>query len=481
VRVPSREGNVYPSTDLCVRLAPRARAQNPSLFASKMIYTIAAAALALSTHHLPINREFEAWKVTNGKSYATFEAELEALKAFESNTQIIREHNAKNLSYTLGHNAFSDLTWEQFKAQHMSELFLNRNPKNARRVFLANPSYTAADSKDWVADGAVTPVKDQASCGSCWAFSTTGSVEGAYKVAGNPLTSLSEQQLVSCDHNGDQGCNGGLMDNAFEYIEQNGLTTEEGYPYTSGSGVTGTCKTSSVNPAVTITGFTDVPAKDEAALKAAIEKQPVSVAIEADRSAFQLYKSGVLDSRTCGTNLDHGVLAVGYGTDGGKGYYKVKNSWGASWGESGYVRMVQGKNMCGIASQASYPTGAKPYSAAAQAKPAAQVGTNPTHYGDPATGCMSDELEIQIQGIDGDFCTPACSLTKECPADVPSGVTAAPQCALQDATDPTKKYCALMCSPSLPIRDQNAADAQCGATGSCKEAAVGIGLCTYDD
>jgi hypothetical protein len=270
------------------------------------------------------------------------------------------------------------------------------------------------------------------------------------------------------------------MDNAFEYIEKNGITKESDYPYTSGGGVTGTCQTSSIKPAVTVTGYSDIPSRDETALKNAIEKQPVSVAIEADKSAFQLYKSGVLDSAACGTNLDHGVLAVGYGTDGGKDYYKVKNSWGATWGESGYIRMVQGKNMCGIASQASYPTGAKPYSATRSAKKA-QVGANPTHYGDPKTGCMSDELEITIQGVAGDFCTPACSLTKECPADVPEGVTAAPQCALQDASDPSSKYCALMCSPTALIADQKAADAQCGANGSCKGVQAGIGLCTYDD
>ena len=314
-------------------------------------------------------------------------------------------------------------------------------------------------------------------CGSCWAFSTTGAVEGAYFVAQNKLLSFSEQQLVSCDHNGDQGCNGGLMDNAFEYIEKSGISLESEYPYTSGGGVTGSCITSMVKPVAIITGFKDVPSRDEKALLAAIEKQPVSVAIEADKSAFQLYKSGVLDSTACGTQLDHGVLAVGYGTDAGTDYYKVKNSWGATWGENGYLRMVRDKNMCGIAMQPSYPTGAKPYAA-----PPTPPGPAPkTHYGDPKEGCLSDELEITIQGITGDFCSPMCSNVKECPTDVPSGVTSAPQCALQDASDPNKKYCALICSPTLPIQDQKAADAQCGDNGSCKAAAPGIGLCTYDD
>jgi C1A family cysteine protease len=224
---------------------------------------------------------------------------------------------------------------------------------------LINATVTA-DSLDWSTKGAVTPVKNQAQCGSCWAFSTTGSLEGAFQIAGNPLTSLSEQDLVSCDnsaHGGtDQGCNGGLMDNAFKWIEKNGICTEAAYPYTSGGGSSGTCKTSCAK-AVTLTGFTDVP--NEGAMLAALAKGPVSVAIEADKSAFQLYKGGVLDNAKCGKKLDHGVLAIGYGTDSGKGYYKVKNSWGASWGESGYIRMVQGKDQCGIADSASYPTGAK--------------------------------------------------------------------------------------------------------------------------
>merc|ERR1719409_1666814 len=149
-----------------------------------------------------------------------------------------------------------------------------------------------ADSIDWVAKGAVTPIKNQGQCGSCWAFSTTGSTEGAYQIAGNPLTSLSEQDLVDCSSSyGNMGCNGGLMDNGFKYIEAHGIATEQSYPYTA---KTGKCK--SHNEAVTITGYTDVPPKSATALKAAVTKGPVSVAIEADKSAFQLYKSGVFTS-----------------------------------------------------------------------------------------------------------------------------------------------------------------------------------------
>jgi len=215
-----------------------------------------------------------------------------------------------------------------------------------------------ADSIDWVQKGAVTPVKNQQQCGSCWAFSATGATEGAYFVAGGELVSLSEQDLVACDPV-DQGCHGGLMDNAFKWIKTNGICLEKDYPYTSGAGILPAICRKTCTPAVTITGHTDVPPKDEDSLKAAVSKQPVSVAVEADKNAFQLYKSGVLDNAACGTNLDHGILIVGYGTDGSKDYWKVKNSWGASWGESGYLRMVRNKNQCGISQQASYPTGAK--------------------------------------------------------------------------------------------------------------------------
>lgn len=214
---------------------------------------------------------------------------------------------------------------------------------------------SVADSIDWVAKGAVTPFKNQQSCGSCWAFSTTGAIEGALFIASNQLVSLSEEELVQCDHNGDQGCQGGLMDNAFGWLAQNGICTENDYPYTSGSGNTGTCS-KHCSAAATLTGHVDVPSED--ALVTAVSKQPVSVAIEADKSVFQLYSGGVLDNAGCGTNLDHGVLAVGYGTDG-KDYWKVKNSWGSGWGEQGYIRMARGKNMCGIASEPSYPTGVK--------------------------------------------------------------------------------------------------------------------------
>merc|ERR1719164_253718 len=298
-----------------------------------MLSATAAATFAFSGSDLVA--KFNEWKNKHAKAYTTTELESQALATFSHNEAIIHEHNSGNWTFTLGHNQFSDLTFEEFQQKHMAggmALFTNKAPKNMERVFLqgeATPKgYKAADSLDWVAKGAVTPVKNQAQCGSCWAFSTTGSMEGAIFVQTGTLESLSEQEPVSCDKV-DHGCQGGAMDNGFTFAKTNGLPLEKDYPYTSGTGSTGTCKSSTFTaaPHSKVASFTDVTPNSEAALKAAVAKQPVSVAIEADKQVFQFYKSGVINaSAGCGTNLDHGVLAVGYGTQDGTMYWKVKNS-----------------------------------------------------------------------------------------------------------------------------------------------------------
>ena len=426
---------------------------------------------------------FAAWKVQHGKHYATVAKEAAAFNAWKANDATIEAHNAKGLSWTLGHNEYTDLTWEEFASERLPGYLPATDFKVPRTTFKVPTAFTAPTAVDWVAKGAVTPVKNQGRCGSCWAFSTTGSVEGANFVANGNLVSLSEEELVQCSHNGNQGCRGGLMDNAFKWIETTGLCLESDDPYTSGTGTTGTCagKSATCRPNVTVTAFQDVAQGDENALLAAVTQQPVSIAIEADKSAFQMYKGGVLDNPACGTKLDHGVLLVGFGTDSGKDYWKIKNSWGATWGEQGYIRFIRNKNQCGLANQPSFPTGAKPAGPRPPAPP--PPPPPPPHYEDPAKGCSADEHVTTKAGIPGSWCAPSCvPLLKKCPANVPAGVKAIPFCSVPaNSSSPHKgKSCALSC---LPIIAGCGKDMKCHGfnNGTAEEGGLKWGVCSYAD
>jgi len=291
---------------------------------------------------------------------------------FKANMDKIFLGNKQNFTYTLGMNEMGDMTHEEFKAAKLGYKRIDRsyarskNTSDGKKAVAGKPACpapaSAATNVDWVSAGAVTPIKNQGQCGSCWSFSTTGSVEGDVFIEAGVLTSLSEQQLVDCSTaQGNEGCNGGLMDNAFQYIiSNNGLTTEAGYPYTA----TGPNTCNVQTPlASTITSYCDVTSGSESALQNAVAQQPVSVAIEADQSCFQFYSGGVMSDPSCGTQLDHGVLAVGFGVTGANTkYWNVKNSWGTSWGMNGYIwlgRDVAGQplGVCGIASEPSFPYG----------------------------------------------------------------------------------------------------------------------------
>lgn len=259
-----------------------------------------------------------------------------------------------NATWSMSVNEFADMTFREFHSRMTGLKPVDRGYLRGLNTMEVDTEFTAPTSVDWRQKNAVTPVKNQQQCGSCWAFSTTGSTEGVTAIATGNLVSLSEQQLVDCSAaQGNQGCNGGLMDQGFQYIITNGgICSEQSYPYTA---VQGTCQTTCESVAK-ISSFTDVPANNEQALLQAVSKNPVSVAIEADQEAFQFYSGGVFNA-ACGTQLDHGVLVVGYGHDSTSNldFWIVKNSWGNTWGEQGYIRIVRGQNECGITQMASYP------------------------------------------------------------------------------------------------------------------------------
>jgi len=290
---------------------------------------------------------FAAWAATYGKVYNGDEVAREAI--YNANVEWIKANNEDG---TQGVSPFMDLTREEFKAQYLSLKPENRVDSEAAYLGTFKASgVDTPDEIDWSTQGAVSPVKDQGSCGSCWAFSTVGSLEGRAQIATGTLQQFSEQQFVDCDKAfGDQGCNGGLMDNAFKYLMQSkGACTEESYGY---KGKGGSCQIDSCTiglEASKVTGFQDVDGTEEA-LQEAVAQGPVSVAVDAE-TVFQFYNKGIVKSNFCGASLDHGVLAVGYGVENGVKYWKVKNSWNSRWGENGYIRLLKGKGgtgECGI-------------------------------------------------------------------------------------------------------------------------------------
>ena len=311
------------------------------------------------------NLAFDEWAREHGKVYSSYRERMYRQEIWHSNMEMILAHNVRHVkgevTYDMAMNAFGDMTFEEFRSH--KTCFNKGNLANTPKIhykgsnFMAPLNFTAPDSVDFRQLGYVTKIKDQGQCGSCWAFSTTGSLEGQLFRKNGKLVSLSEQQLVDCSHKfGNDGCDGGLMDWGFTYIMSiKGLETESAYPYTAEDGECQYDATKAVGPA---TGFVDIPAGSEDMLKMAIAANgPISVAIDASHSSFQFYNKGVYNEPRCSSSeLDHGVLAVGYGTLDGTDYYLVKNSWGTSWGMEGYIMMTRNKkNQCGIATAASFP------------------------------------------------------------------------------------------------------------------------------
>jgi C1A family cysteine protease len=285
------------------------------------------------------------------KKLSSSPTELEyRYKVFESNMKMIDEKNAQNLSYKLGMNQFTDLTWEEFKAKYLSPITIQNKAPKYSEVFVTG-------NVDWRTKGNVSKVKNQEQCGSCWAFSTTGALESAYSIFKNQNIELSEQELVDCATSyGNNGCNGGLMNLAFDYIKDKEITDETSYPY---KGLDGRCKSKTTKTRYSIKSYEYINPVDVNGLMKALDQQPVSVAIEVQHD-FMHYTSGVYKNNNCGDALNHGVLAVGYNSEDTDGYFIVKNSWDVYWGDKGYVKMAigtaGGRGTCGIANESDvYP------------------------------------------------------------------------------------------------------------------------------
>jgi cathepsin L len=306
-----------------------------------------------------IEASFRDWMTTHKREYQSQTEYQYRLGVYKYNMDYIENHNQQNLGFTLGMNQFGDLTSQEF-----GQKYLQRNkyhvdvPRQTPKALAQNDADAVPDSVDWRTKGVVGPVENEGQCGSCWAFVTAESIASACAIKDGKLVLLSVQQIIDCSESyGNEGCNGGLPDQAFQYVIANkGLDTWASYPYTAETG--DTCEFNPANiGSCNVTSYVDVPSGSETDLVQAIVIEPIATAIDASQTSFQFYTSGIYYEPACSSSqLDHGVLIIGYGTQSGQDYYLVQNMWGTSWGMNGYILMSRNRdNNCGIATSASYP------------------------------------------------------------------------------------------------------------------------------
>ena len=299
---------------------------------------------------------FEQFVIMYDKQYKNHIEYNQKKNIYEKNVEKINTLNEKHNDLNFSVNVYGDFNVEEFNTKIKGYIW--PKPVQMSRTKSCEPyEYQESwlpSSWDWREQGSVTSVKNQGQCGSCWSFSAVGSMEGAWSISTGKLVNISEQQLMDCSTKYmNFGCNGGVMDHAFEYAIDNGMCLDDEVPYTAQTSSCETCSNS-----IHFSSCFDVPSQNQLALEEAVHFVPVSVAIEADTSVFQFYKEGILTSSKCGNNLDHGVLVVGYGIEDDQAYWIVKNSWGESWGENGYIRIAKSSSttedgVCGIALQPS--------------------------------------------------------------------------------------------------------------------------------